>query len=152
VQQLKLASSQSEGADCLLSGLLLFPAAASTEAGRQTMVANCIDLFIKRDIWAGAFPRRAFRWDRHRLGVSFAIGTANVTLLMQNSGSSSTHWARKTRKHYLLTMFGPAGEQNFSNIELAAVGKQIDYYNVQGYDFQWNVGEHYQPRFSSAGR
>jgi len=32
-------------------------------------------------------------------------------------------------------MFGPAGEQNFSNIELAAVGKQLDYYNVQGYDF-----------------
>jgi chitinase len=32
-------------------------------------------------------------------------------------------------------MFGPAGQQNFSNIQLAAVAQQLDFYNVQGYDF-----------------
>jgi len=39
------------------------------------------------------------------------------------------------KKHYLLTTFGPAGQQNFSNIQLAEVAEQLDYYNVQGYDF-----------------
>jgi chitinase len=53
-------------------------------------------------------------------------------------------------KHYLLTMFGPAGEQNFSNIQLAAVARTLDYYNIQGYDFwgDWEMAtNHDSPLF-----
>lgn len=42
---------------------------------------------------------------------------------------------KTNKKHYLLTMFGPTGQQNFSNIQLAQVAQQLDYYNIQGYDF-----------------
>ena len=59
---------------------------------------------------------------------------------------------RTNHQHYLLTMFGPAGEQNFSNIELAKVGRTLDFYNVQGYDFHgtWETStNHASPLFDS---
>jgi chitinase len=46
-----------------LIGAPAFSAAASTEAGRQTMVANCIDLFIKGNLGGGCFGCGHFRWD-----------------------------------------------------------------------------------------
>lgn len=54
------------------------------------------------------------------------------------------------KKHYLLTMFGPAGQQNFSNIQLAKVAQTLDFYNVQGYDFHgdWEMAtNHASPLF-----
>ena len=54
------------------------------------------------------------------------------------------------KKHYLLTMFGPAGQQNFSNIQLAPVARQLDYYDIQGYDFHgdWEMAtNHDSPLF-----
>jgi chitinase len=118
-----------------LIGAPAFSAAASTEAGRQTMVANCIDLFINGNLGgglsaAGIFDGIDIDWE-----FPFPSDTANVTLLMQEFRKQLDALGKKNKKHYLLTMFGPAGQQNFSNIELAAVAKQIDYYNVQGYDF-----------------
>src|SRR5467141_51520 len=118
-----------------LIGAPAVSAAASTEAGRQTMVANCIDLFINGNLGGGVSAAGIF--DGIDIDWEFPLpsDTANVTLLMQEFRKQLDALGKKNEKHYLLTMFGPAGEQNFSNIELAAVGKHIDYYNVQGYDF-----------------
>src|SRR6266403_4986461 len=110
-----------------LIGAPAFSAAASTEAGRQTMVANCIDLFINGNLDGGVSAAGVF--DGIDIDWEFPLpsDTANVTLLMQEFRYQLDTLGKENKKHYLLTMFGPAGEQNFSNIELAAVGKQIDY-------------------------
>jgi chitinase len=118
-----------------LAGAPAFSAAASTAAGRQTMVANCIDLFINGNLAqgisaAGVFDGIDIDWE-----FPSASDTQNATLLMKEFRKQLHALGKTTKQHYLLTMFGPAGEQNFSNIELAEVAEQLDYYNVQGYDF-----------------
>jgi chitinase len=118
-----------------LIGAPAFSAAASTEAGRQTMVANCIDLFINGNLGGGVSAAGVFDGIDIDWEFPTASDTANVTLLMREFRNQLDALGKKAKKHYLLTMFGPAGQQNFSNIELGEVAEQIDYYNVQGYDF-----------------
>jgi chitinase len=133
-----------------LAGAPGFSAAASTAAGRQTMVANCIDLFINGNLApgisaAGVFDGIDIDWE-----FPAATDTVNATLLMQEFRKQLDALGKTNEKHYLLTMFGPAGQQNFSNIQLAQVAKQLDYYNVQGYDFHgtWETStNHASPLF-----
>jgi len=133
-----------------LAGAPGFSAAASTAAGRQAMVANCIDLFINGNLApgisaAGVFDGIDIDWE-----FPAASDTVNATLLMEEFRKQLDALGKTNEKHYLLTMFGPAGLQNFSNIQLAAVAKQLDYYNVQGYDFHgtWETStNHASPLF-----
>jgi chitinase len=133
-----------------LAGAPGFSAAASTAAGRQTMVASCIDLFINGNLAtgisaAGIFDGIDIDWE-----FPAASDTVNATLLMQEFRKQLDALGETNDKHYLLTMFGPAGQQNFSNIQLAAVARQLDYYNVQGYDFHgtWETStNHASPLF-----
>jgi chitinase len=118
-----------------LAGAPAFSAAASTAAARQAMVANCIDLFINGNLAtgisaAGVFDGIDIDWE-----FPAASDTKNATLLLEEFRKQLDALGKTNEKHYLLTMFGPAGEQNFSNIQLAEVAKRLDYYNVQGYDF-----------------
>jgi len=133
-----------------LAGAPGFSAAASTAAGRQAFVANCIDLFINGNLGGGVSAAGIF--DGFDIDWEFpaATDTINATLLMQEFRCQLDKLGETNKKHYLLTMFGPAGEQNFSNIQLAAVGRTLDYYNVQGYDFHgdWEmVTNHDSPLF-----
>jgi chitinase len=118
-----------------LAGAPGFSAAASTAAGRQAFVASCIDLFINGNLATGISAAGVF--DGFDVDWEFptASDTANTTLLMQEFRKQLDALGKTNKKHYLLTMFGPAGQQNFSNIELAKVAETLDYYNVQGYDF-----------------
>jgi chitinase len=133
-----------------LAGAAGFSAAASTAAGRQTMVASCIDLFINGNLAegisaAGIFDGIDIDWE-----FPTSADTVNATLLMQEFRKQLDALGKTNDKHYLLTMFGPAGQQNFSNIQLAAVARQLDYYNVQGYDFHgtWETStNHASPLF-----
>jgi chitinase len=133
-----------------LAGADGFSAAAGTAAGRQTMVASCIDLFINGNLAtgisaAGIFDGIDIDWE-----FPAASDTVNATLLMQEFRKQLDALGETNDKHYLLTMFGPAGQQNFSNIQLAAVARQLDYYNVQGYDFHgtWETStNHASPLF-----
>jgi chitinase len=118
-----------------LAGAQGFSAAARTASGRQAFVASCIDLFINGNLAtdvsaAGVFDGIDVDWE-----FPTAADTANVTLLMQEFRKQLDALGKTNKQHYLLTMFGPAGEQNFSLIQLAKVAKQLDYYNLQGYDF-----------------
>jgi chitinase len=127
-----------------------FSVAASTAAGRQTFVASCIDLFINGNLApgisaAGIFDGIDIDWE-----FPTAADTQNATLLMQEFRRQLNALGRTNHHHYLLTMFGPAGQQNFSNIELAKVGRTLDFYNVQGYDFHgtWETDtNHASPLF-----
>ncbi len=133
-----------------LAGADGFSVAASTAAGRQAFVASCIDLFINGNVApgisaAGIFDGIDVDWE-----FPAASDTQNATLLMQEFRRQLNALGRANRRHYLLTMFGPAGEQNFSNIELAKVGRTLDFYNVQGYDFHgtWETNtNHASPLF-----
>ena len=135
-----------------LAGAPGFSAAAATEAGRQAFVASCIDLFINGNVApgisaAGVFDGIDVDWE-----FPAASDTANVTLLMREFRQQLNALGRANHRHYLLTMFGPAGQQNFSNIELANVGRTLDFYNVQGYDFHgtWeNSTNHDAPLYDS---
>jgi chitinase len=118
-----------------LSGATNFSAAASTASGRRAFAASCINLFINGNIAtgisaAGIFDGIDIDWE-----FPAATDTVNCTLLFQEFRKQLDALGYTNKKHYLLTMFGPAGQQNFSNIQLAKVGEQLDYYNVQGYDF-----------------
>src|SRR6516164_8549269 len=127
-----------------------FSAAASTATGREAFVANCIDLFINGNLGAGLSAAGVF--DGFDIDWEFptASDTVNVTLLMKEFRKQLNALGKTNEKHYLLTMFGPAGQQNFSNIQLAAVAEQLDFYNVQGYDFHgtWEtMTNHHSPLF-----
>lgn len=118
-----------------LAGADNFSAAAATAAGRQTFVASCIDLFIKGNLEPGISAAGVF--DGFDIDWEFPApaDTVNCTLLMQEFRRQLDALGKAHKTRYLLTMFGPAGEQNFSNMQLAAIARTLDYYNVQGYDF-----------------
>ena len=127
-----------------------FSAAASTASGRQAFVAGCIDLFISGNLGGGLSAAGIF--DGIDIDWEFPSATdmQNCTLLMQEFRKQLDALGKTNKTHYLLTMFGPAGAQNFSNIQLAAVAKTLDYYNVQGYDFHgtWETDtNHASPLF-----
>ena len=89
--------------------------------GRQAFVASCIDLFINGNVApgisaAGVFDGIDIDWE-----FPSAADTQNATLLMQEFRRQLNALGRANHRRYLLTMFGPTGEQNFSNIELAKV-------------------------------
>lgn len=118
-----------------LAGAAGFSAAASTAAGRQAMAANCIDLFVSGNLApgisaAGVFDGIDIDWE-----FPTAADTVNATLLLQEFRKQLDALGKTNHKHYLLTMFGPAGQQNFSNIQLAEVARELDFFNVQGYDY-----------------
>jgi chitinase len=133
-----------------LAGADGFSAAASTAAGRQAMVSNCIDLFVKGNLApgisaAGVFDGIDIDWE-----FPTAADTVNATLLLQEFRKQLDALGKANHKHYLLTMFGPAGQQNFSNLQLAEVARQLDFFNVQGYDFHgtWETStNHASPLF-----
>ncbi len=133
-----------------LAGADGFAAAASTAAGRQAFVASCIDLFINGNVAPGISAAGVFEGIDVDWEFPTASDTQNATLLMQEFRRQLNALGRANHRHYLLTMFGPAGQQNFSNIELAKVGRTLDFYNVQGYDFHgtWETDtNHASPLF-----
>ena len=124
-----------------------FSAAAATDTGRQAFVSSCIDLFMNGNVApgisaAGVFDGIDIDWE-----FPTAADKTNATLLMREFRRQLDALGRANHQHYLLTMFGPAGEQNFSNIELAKVGRTLDFYNVAGIRLPWHLGNFHQPRF-----
>jgi chitinase len=133
-----------------LAGADGFSAAASSAASRQAMVANCIDLFIKGNLApgisaAGVFDGIDIDWE-----FPTAADTVNATVLLEEFRKQLDALGVANHKHYLLTMFGPAGQQNFSNLQLAQVARQLDFFNLQGYDYHgtWETStNHASPLF-----
>jgi chitinase len=133
-----------------LTGADGFSAAASSAASRHAMVANCIDLFINGNLApgisaAGVFDGIDIDWE-----FPTAADMVNATVLLEEFRKQLDALGEANHKHYLLTMFGPAGQQNFSNLQLADVARQLDFFNMQGYDYHgtWETStNHASPLF-----
>src|ERR1700677_4563174 len=111
-----------------------FSYAASTPALRSQLAASCLDLFINGNIApgisaAGLFDGIDIDWE-----FPSASDKQNFTLLLQEFRSQLDVLAKTNKRPYLLSIFAPAGSQNYSNIDLPAVARQLDFLNLQGYD------------------
>lgn len=111
-----------------------FVYAASTPALRSQLAASCIDMFIKGNIADGISAANLF--DGIDLDWEFpgATDKQNFTLLAQEFRRQLDALGKANDRHYLLTMFAPAGSQNYSNLELRKVARELDFFNLQGYD------------------
>jgi chitinase len=66
--------------------------------------------------------------------------TTNYTALVAEFGSQIAALNAKTKKYYLLTIAAPAGSQNYSNIQLTAVAANLDFTNLETYDYHGTMG------------
>ncbi|MGC2820062.1 MAG: glycoside hydrolase family 18 protein [Candidatus Sulfotelmatobacter sp.] len=111
-----------------------FAYAASTPALRSQLAASCIDLFINGNIAPGISAADLFDGIDIDWEFPSAADKHNFTLLLQEFRQQLDALGETNHHHYLLSIFAPAGSQNYSNIELAKVAAQLDFLNLQGYD------------------
>jgi chitinase len=123
-----------------------FAIAAATAEGRKAFVASCIDLFINGNIAPGISAAGIF--DGIDLDWEFptADDKQNATALVREFRSQLRALGETNHAQYLLTMFAPAGAQNYGNLELPEIAKELDYYNLQGYDLHgtWETSTNHQ--------
>jgi chitinase len=112
-----------------------FSAAAVSAAGRSELASSCIDMFINGNVAEGVSVAGLF--DGIDLDWEFpaAADKENFTALVAEFRRQLGVLGSKNNKGYLLTIAAPAGSQNYSNMELAAVAAQLDFLNVETYDY-----------------
>jgi chitinase len=135
------------------SNTAAFSAAASTAAGRSALAASCINIFIQGNVgtdYSGNPVSTGTLFDGINIDWEFptSTDTQNFTSLLEEFRKQLDALG----KHYLLSFDGPAGEQNYSNIQLAEAAKQVDFITIDGYNYNgtWeNVANHASPLFDS---
>ncbi len=112
-----------------------FSAAAATASGRAQLSSSCIDMFVKGNVAQGISTGSLF--DGIDVDWEFPTATdkANFTALLAEFRTQLNTLGKQRRKHYLLTIAAPAGSQNYSNMQLSAVAGQLDFLNLETYDF-----------------
>lgn len=112
-----------------------FVADASTAAGRQALAASCIDLFINGNIAPGITAPGLF--DGFNIDWEFptSTDTQNFTALLTEFRSQLNALSKTTGKTYTLSFDGPAGSQNYVNINLAQAAAQVDFITIDGYNY-----------------
>jgi len=133
-----------------------FSTAASTQAGREALAASCINMFVVGNVgsdWNGPITAPGL-FDGFNIDWEFptAADTQNFTLLLQEFRNQLDALGKTNGKHYVLSFDGPAGEQNYSNIQLAKAARQVDFITIDGYNYNgtWeNVANHASPLFDS---
>jgi chitinase len=129
-----------------------FSAAAATPSGRTHLASSCVDMFLAGNLAegvsaAGLFDGIDIDWE-----FPTAADTENYTALISEFRSQLAELTTKNKTRYLLTIAAPAGSQNYSNIQLAAVAENLDFLNLETYDYHgtWeNSTNHAAPLFES---
>lgn len=112
-----------------------FSAAASTATGRQQLAASCISLFVQGNIATGITAPGLFDGINIDWEFPTATDTQNFTLLLQEFRTQLNQLSAKTGKHYILSFDGPAGAQNYVNINLPQAAAQVDFITIDGYNY-----------------
>ncbi len=112
-----------------------FVSAASTASGRQALAASCIDMFVNGNIATGITAPGLF--DGFNIDWEFptASDTQNFTALLTEFRSQLNALSKTTGKQYTLSFDGPAGSQNYVNIDLKNAAKQVDFITIDGYNY-----------------
>jgi chitinase len=112
-----------------------FVTAASTAAGRQALAASCIDLFVNGNIAPGITAPGLF--DGFNIDWEFptATDTKNFTALLAEFHTQLGAVTATTGKHYVMSFDGPAGAQNYVNIDLKKAAEQVDFITIDGYNY-----------------
>ena len=116
-----------------------FSTAASTQAGRHALAASCINMFITGNVgsdWNGNITAPGL-FDGINIDWEFpaAADKQNFTLFLQEFRSQLDALGATTGKHYSLSFDGPAGSQNYTNIDLKAAASQVDFITIDGYNY-----------------
>ncbi len=116
-----------------------FSTAASSQAGRQALASACINMFIVGNVgsdWNGNITAPGL-FDGFNLDWEFpaAADKQNFTLLLQEFRNQLNTLSAQTGKKYVLSFDGPAGAQNYTNIDLKNAAKQVDFITIDGYNY-----------------
>jgi chitinase len=129
-----------------------FVSAASTVAGRQALASSCINMFVKGNIGSGITAPGLF--DGFNIDWEFPgpSDTQNFTALLKEFRSQLDALGKTTGKHYVMSFDGPAGAQNYVNIDLKRAAEQVDFITIDGYNYagSWDMQtNHASPLFDS---
>ena len=112
-----------------------FVSAASTAAGRQALAASCIDMFINGNIAPGITAPGLFGGFNIDWEFPTATDTQNFTALLREFRNQLNTLSKTTGVQYVLSFDGPAGSQNYVNIDLKNAAKQVDFITIDGYNY-----------------
>ena len=116
-----------------------FSTAASTDQGRKALASSCINMFVVGNVgsdWNGNITAPGL-FDGFNIDWEFPAATdkTNFTLLLQEFRNQLNALSAQTGKQYVLSFDGPAGVQNYTNIDLKHAAEQVNFITVDGYNY-----------------